>query len=92
MTLFTTLHGILLALTAFGLCVHRLLRVPPHLRHIPAVPIGPLLLSYISGEVEEQRVKRLILPFAERNGTDVVLVYCLGSWMVQALESKVSSG
>ncbi|KAI0751675.1 cytochrome P450 [Daedaleopsis nitida] len=71
----------------FGL--YRLLRVPPHLRHIPKVPLWPLLLSYFSGEVEEQRVKRLVLPFAARMRTDIVLVYCLGDWMVQVLEPKM---
>ncbi|KAI0630785.1 cytochrome P450 [Trametes polyzona] len=74
---------------ALVLSVHRALRVPPHLRHIPKVPTWPLLWSYLSGEVEEQRVKRLILPFAKSRGTSIVLVYCLGDWMVQILDPKV---
>ena len=78
-------------LTFAALCIgaYRLLSVPAHLRHIPTVPLWPLLWSYLSGEVEEQRVKRLVLPFARRMQTDVVLVFCLGDWMVQVLEPKV---
>ncbi len=85
----STLHYIFFTLAVLCFGLYRLLRVPPHLRHIPKVPLFPLLLSYFSGEVEEQRVKRLVLPFAKRMQTDVVLVYCLGDWMVQVLETKV---
>ncbi|KAL1945058.1 hypothetical protein VTO73DRAFT_2678 [Trametes versicolor] len=74
---------------ALLLVIYRALRVPSHLRHIPTVPLWPLLYSYLSGEVEEQRVKRLVLPFAKAQGTDVVLMYCLGDWMVQVVEPKV---
>ncbi|KAI0741969.1 cytochrome P450 [Daedaleopsis nitida] len=79
----------LLSLTALCFSTYRLLRVPAHLQHIPTVPLWPLLCSYLSGEVEERRVKRLVLPFAKRMQTDVVLVYCLGDWMVQVLEPKL---
>ncbi|TFK86990.1 cytochrome P450 [Polyporus arcularius HHB13444] len=79
----------LLTLAALCLAAYRLLRVPAHLRHIPTVPLWPLLRSYLSGEVEEQRVKRLVLPFAKQMQTDVVLVFCLGDWMVQILEPKL---
>ncbi|RPD65776.1 cytochrome P450 [Lentinus tigrinus ALCF2SS1-7] len=85
----STVDIVLLTLAVLGFGIYRLLRVPPHLRHIPKVPLLPLLFSYFSGEVEEQRVKRLVLPFAKRMQTDVVLVYCLGDWMVQVLESKL---
>ena len=82
----------IVAVVAVALCflVYRLLSVPSHLRHIPTVPILPLLRSYLSGEAEEHRVKRLILPFAKRMHTNVVLVFCLGDWMVQILDPKVS--
>ena len=80
---------VLLSLAALCFAAYRLLRVPAHLRHIPTVPLWPLLRSYLSGEVEEQRVKRLVLPFAKQMQTDVVLVFCLGDWMVQILEPKV---
>lgn len=86
----STLDIAVLTFATICFAIYRLLRVPRHLRHIPKVPLVPLLVSYFSGEVEEQRVKRLVLPFAKRMQTDVVLVYCLGSWMVQVLESKVS--
>ncbi|KAH9928024.1 cytochrome P450 [Epithele typhae] len=85
----TVLDVSVLLFLATCIGAYRLLCVPSHLRHIPAVPIFPTLASYISGEVEEQRVKRLILPFADSKETDVVLVYCLGNWMVQVLESKL---
>lgn len=79
-----------LSILASGFALYRLLRVPPHLQHIPAVPLWPLMASYLSGECEEQRVKRLVLPFARERQTHVVLVYCLGDWMVQVLEPTVS--
>lgn len=79
----------LLTLAALCFGTYRLLSVPAHLRHIPTVPIWPLLWSYLSGEVEEQRVKRLVLPYAKSMQTDVVLVFCLGDWMVQVLDAKV---
>ncbi|THU85194.1 cytochrome P450 [Dendrothele bispora CBS 962.96] len=37
---------------------------PAELRHLPRVPILPLLWSYVRGEVEDVRIKRLIVPFA----------------------------
>ncbi|KAI0358041.1 cytochrome P450 [Trametes cingulata] len=77
------------ALVLSCLGVYRLLQVPPQLRHIPKVPLWPLIRSYLSGEVEEQRVRRLVLPFAKRMNTDVVVVFCLGDWMVQVLEPKL---
>ncbi|TBU22528.1 cytochrome P450 [Dichomitus squalens] len=84
------LSVVLFVLTAACFRLYQALRPPPHLQHIPSVPIIPLLFSYLSGEVEAQRVKRLVLPFARRIGTDVVLVFCLGDWMVQILEPKVA--
>ncbi|KAI0774755.1 cytochrome P450 [Trametes elegans] len=80
---------LLLAVLALGVGIYRLVQVPAHLRHIPTVPLLPLIGSYLSGEVEEQRVRRLVLPFARRMNTDVVLVFCLGDWMVQILEPKI---
>lgn len=87
----STLDVFLFSSIAISIVLYRLLSVPAHLRHIPSVPILPLLYSYFSGEVEEQRVKRLILPFAKSMNTHVVLVFCLGDWMVQVLEPQVSS-
>ena len=87
LSIFDVVSISVVALT-FG--VYRLFRVPPHLQHIPTVPLWPLLKSYLSGECEEQRVKRLVLPFAREKQTQVVLLYCLGDWMVQVLEPTVS--
>jgi len=66
--------------------------VPAHLRHLPCVPIFPLLKSYLSGEVEDTRIKRLILPYANERGEGVVLVWALGRWMVHILDEKVCCG
>ncbi|KAI0752873.1 cytochrome P450 [Daedaleopsis nitida] len=63
--------------------------VPSHLRHKPTVPLLPLLLSYLRGEVEEQRVKRLVLPFAHRARTNVVVVFSLGEWIVHVVDGKI---
>lgn len=76
----------------FALLVHfiwRFFTVPAHLRHLPCVPIFPLLKSYLSGEVEDVRLRRLILPFANEKGEGVVLVWALGRWMVHLLDEKV---
>ncbi|EIW58355.1 cytochrome P450 [Trametes versicolor FP-101664 SS1] len=73
-----------------GVAVYRWVRVPAHLRHLPKVPVMPLLLSYLSGEVEERRVKRIIIPFAQKAGTDVVLVFCLGEWVVHIVEANAA--
>lgn len=63
--------------------------VPAHLRHLPSVPIFPLLKSYLTGEVEDTRIRRLILPFASERKEGVVLVWALGRWMVHILDEKV---
>ena len=65
--------------------------VPAHLRHLPCVPIFPLLKSYLTGEVEDTRIKRLVLPFANERKEGVVLVWALGRWMVHILDEKVCS-
>ncbi|KAI0793858.1 cytochrome P450 [Fomes fomentarius] len=85
----TSAREILLAVFAiFATAIYRWVRVPPELRHIPKVPILPLLHSYLSGEVEEQRVKRVLLPFARKARSNVVLVFCLGEWMIHVIDAK----
>lgn len=84
------LQKVIAAVLAFlVVAVYRWVRVPAHLRHLPKVPVMPLLLSYLSGEVEERRVKRIIIPFAQKAGNDVVLVFCLGEWVVHIVEANV---
>jgi len=63
---------------------------PAELRHLPRAPILPLLWSYISGEVEDVRIKRLLLPFAHEKGETVVVVYALGRWIVHVLDHQVT--
>ncbi|RPD54278.1 cytochrome P450 [Lentinus tigrinus ALCF2SS1-7] len=85
----TYLHDIALTLSLLlATAVYRWTSVPPDLRHIPKVPIWPLIWSYLSGEVEERRIKRIILPFARKADADVVLVFVLGQWMVHVLDAK----
>lgn len=69
--------------------IYGLFTVPSHLRHLPCVPMLPLLKSYLSGEVEDVRIKRLILPFANEKHEGVVLVWALGRWMVHIVDEKV---
>jgi hypothetical protein len=52
------------------------------------VPVLPTLLSFAKGEVEDVRIKKLLLPYANR-GDNVVLVYALGRWIVHVLDKKV---
>ena len=62
---------------------------PSELQHLPRVPILPLLWSYAKGEVEDIRIKKLIVPFANEKGEGVVVVYALGRWIVHVLDHKV---
>ena len=68
----------------------RQLTVPRELRHLPIVPILPLLWSYISGEAENERIERLYVPFANEKGEGLVVVYALGRWISHVLDPKVS--
>jgi hypothetical protein len=77
-----------LALIALGL--HYFFTPPAHLRHLPRVPVLQLLWSYASGEVDDARIKRLIIPYANQHNEDIVLVYSLGRWIVHAVDSQVS--
>ena len=72
-----------------ALFINKLLTPPPELRHLPRVSVLPLLWSYITGEVEDARIKRLIVPFANKADEGVVLVYALGRWIVHVLDHKV---
>ena len=76
-------------LLVFGIV--KILTPPAELRHLPRVPILPLIWSYATGEVEDARFKRLIVPFADKKGEGVVLVYALGRWIVHVLDHKVTS-
>ncbi|TRM57260.1 cytochrome P450, partial [Schizophyllum amplum] len=91
-TIVTAMQEHWVLLTAVGLLViacRRLFTPPPELAHLPRVPVLPLLWSYFTGEVEDVRIKRLLLPFAER-GEGVVLVYALGRWIVHVLDDKIA--
>lgn len=68
--------------------IRQLFAVPKELRHIPAVPVIPTLWSFAKGEVEDVRIKKLLLPYANR-GEGAVLVYALGRWIIHILDRKV---
>ena len=70
------------------LAIKRLFAVPKELQHIPHVPVLPTLISFARGEVEDVRIKRLLLPYAQR-GEPAVLMYALGRWIIHVLDSKV---
>lgn len=73
---------------AIAFVISRLFTVPSHLRHFPRVPILPLLVSYLSCEVENVRINSLILPYANEKG-EGFLVWALGRWMIHILDHKV---
>ncbi|KAG2032475.1 cytochrome P450 [Suillus americanus] len=75
---------------AVTLVIFQLFTVPSHLRHLPRVPIFLLLVSYLSGEVEDVRIKRLILPYANEKGEGLVLVWVLGRWIIHILDHKLA--
>jgi hypothetical protein len=70
--------------------VQYLLAVPSELRHLPRLSPYATIWSYARREPVDRRVKRHILPFAER-GEGVVLVYMLGKWGVHVLDANVRS-
>lgn len=72
----------------FVTLVWYLLAVPSDLRHLPRVSPYATIWSYARRESVDRRVKRLILPFAER-GEGVVSVYMLGKWGVHVLDANV---
>jgi len=74
---------------AIAIVISQLFTVPSHLQHLPRVPILPLLISYLSGEVDNMRIKRLVLPYANEKGEGLVLVWALGRWMIHILDYKV---
>ncbi|KJA29606.1 hypothetical protein HYPSUDRAFT_31542 [Hypholoma sublateritium FD-334 SS-4] len=86
----STSWQILLALVAVSVLAKWMFTPPAELRHLPRVPILPLLWSYASGEVEDVRIKRLLLPFANEKGEGVVLVYALGRWIVHVLDHQIA--
>ena len=74
---------------ALVLYIRYLFSVPAELAHLPRVPVLPTLWSYAKGEVEDVRIKRLILPYANEKGESVVVIYALGRWIVHVLDAKV---
>ncbi|KAJ7680009.1 cytochrome P450 [Mycena rosella] len=79
--------GVLVLVVAL---VRRLFLVPSGLRHLPRVPIFPLLKSYLAMEPEDMPIRNLILPFANDRQEGVVLVWVLGKWMVHILDSQIA--
>ncbi|KAJ6567499.1 cytochrome P450 [Mycena sp. CBHHK59/15] len=82
-------YWIVLLLVAVVL-IGRLFIVPARLRHLPRVPILPLLKSYLSMEPEDTRIRNLILPFADAHQEGIVLVWVLGRWMVHILDQQIA--
>ena len=78
----------ILGVSVCYLAIKRLFAVPKELQHIPAVPVLPTLISFARGEVEDVRIKRLLLPYAQK-GEPAVLMYALGRWIIHVLDSKV---
>ncbi|KAH7908425.1 cytochrome P450 [Hygrophoropsis aurantiaca] len=74
-----------------ALLIQRVFTVPAHLRHLPRVPMLALLISYLSGDTEDVRIKRHILPYANEQGEGLVLVWALGRWMVHILDYKLAA-
>ncbi|KAJ7621207.1 cytochrome P450 [Roridomyces roridus] len=74
---------------AVVLGVRNLFAVPRELRHLPKVSVIRTLWSFIRGEVEDVRIKKLLLPYANK-GEPAVLVYALGRWIVHVLDRKIA--
>ncbi|KAG6849674.1 hypothetical protein H0H93_006390 [Arthromyces matolae] len=78
----------IIALAVLFLSVQYILAVPAELRHLPKVSPYATIWSYACRESVDSRVRRLILPFAQR-GDGVVLVYMLGKWGVHILDPNL---
>ncbi|KAG5643881.1 hypothetical protein DXG03_009511 [Asterophora parasitica] len=74
-----------LAVGAVFAFVQYLLAVPAELRHLPKVSPYATIWSYARRESVDSRVRRLIIPFAQR-GEGVVCVYMLGKWGVHVID------
>ena len=67
----------------------RVFAVPADLAHLPRVPILPTIRSYISGDSDDKRIRKLILPYADKHGESIVLVFAFDRWLVHVLDHKV---
>lgn len=81
-----------IAFVVICIVLYRTTQPPPALRHVPCVPVSELLYSYITGEGEDQRARRVLLPFALKMQVDAVLVWCFGHWMIHVIDSKAGKG
>ncbi|KAI0346712.1 cytochrome P450 [Trametopsis cervina] len=88
---YTTLAATVCTGLALFLAARPFVIVPPELRHLPRVPVLPLLWSYLTVEAEDKRLRRLVLPFLNEKGEEVVLVWALGRWMVHILDHKLAT-
>lgn len=82
---FGSLAVVALALLIIHLAVFR---VPSNLRHLPRISPYPVIWSYICKESVDRRIKRLVLPIAEK-GHGVCLVWMLGKWGVHVVDPEV---
>ncbi|KAH7887199.1 cytochrome P450 [Phlebopus sp. FC_14] len=71
------------------LLYHRIFTPPRAIRHLPRVPIFPLLRSYLLGESDDVRFQKLIMPFADEKAEGVVMVWALGLWMIYIIDHKL---
>jgi hypothetical protein len=83
--LFGSLALVVLVVLAIHIFVFR---VPSNLRHLPRISPYPVIWSYIRKESVDRRIKRLVLPIAEK-GHGVCLVWMLGKWGVHVVDPEV---
>ncbi|KIJ63828.1 hypothetical protein HYDPIDRAFT_91894 [Hydnomerulius pinastri MD-312] len=69
--------------------VYRLFTPPRSIRHLPRVPILPLLRSYFLREPNDVQFQRLIMPFVNEKSEGVVVVWAMGKWMIHILDPKL---
>ncbi|KAI0029802.1 cytochrome P450 [Vararia minispora EC-137] len=82
--------GLLATLAA--LCVPFALAIfclPEELRKKPRVPVIPTFLSFLAGETEDVRTRRLILRTAQQHDSGLVIMWALGSWYVHVVDSEL---
>jgi hypothetical protein len=79
------LGGVVVLYLTFA--IRRKLRPPPELAHLPYISAAPILASYLSGEVDDRRIKRLYVGAGKEEG--IVLSFMLGIWVIQVLDHQV---
>ncbi|VDB92598.1 unnamed protein product [Peniophora sp. CBMAI 1063] len=83
------LPAISLVFCACSLIIARFVYCPAKLRPLPSVPLIPTIISFLKGESEDVRTRRLVIPTARRHDAGLVRMWALGEWYVHIVDHKL---